>query len=91
MAAHAGREVIEREQVRELAGAGRLLLQVVDDLQLPVQQGLIPAAEAHQDLPQAVTQPGLGGGRLERGPLDGADGRHGGGDLRRVRELGPCP
>jgi hypothetical protein len=91
VAAHAGREVVQREQVRELARTGRLLLQVVDDLQLPVQQGLIPAAEAHQDLPQAVAQPGLGGRRLVRGPLDGTDGRHGGGDLRRVRELGPCP
>jgi hypothetical protein len=91
VAAHPGREVVEREQVRELAGTGRLLLQLVDDLQLPVQQGLVPAAEAHQDLPQAVTQPGLGGRRLERGPLDGADGRRGSGDLRRLGELGPRP
>jgi hypothetical protein len=91
VAAHPGREVVEREQVGELAGTGRLLLQVVDDLQLPVQQGLIPAAEAHQDLPQAVTQPGLAGRRLERGPLDGADGRNGGGDFGRLRELGACP
>ena len=91
VAAHPGREVVQREQVRELAGTDRLLLQVVDDLQLPVQQGLIPAAQAHEDLPQAVAQPGLADGRLERGPLDGADGRGSGGDLGRLGELGARP
>ena len=53
---HPGGEVVEREQLGERAWARRLLLQGVDDAQLTVQQRLIPAAEAGQDLPEAVPQ-----------------------------------
>ena len=61
--AHPGGEVVEREQFAERRRALGLLLQRVDDAQLPVQQGLVPLAEARQDLPQAVAHARLGGGR----------------------------
>src|SRR5579863_3739197 len=55
--------MVEREQLAERRRALGSLLQRVDDAQLPVQQGLVPLAEAREDLPQAVAHSRLGGGR----------------------------
>ena len=69
MPAHPGGEVVQREQVGQRGRVGRLLLQRVDQPQLPLQQRLVPPGQADEDLAEAVAQPGLAGGRRDGGLL----------------------
>lgn len=77
MPPHPGSQMVQREQVGQGGRVGRLLLQRVDQPQLPLQQRLVPPGQADEDLAQADAQPGLTGGGRDRGPLQPADGRDG--------------
>jgi hypothetical protein len=85
MAAHPGGEVVQREQVRQGRRVGGLLLQGVDQAQLPLQQRLVPSGQADKDLPDAVAQAGFTDRGRRRRPLQAGDGGLRLGDLGRLR------
>ena len=70
VAAHAGRQVVEPEQVLQGLGVGLVALQVVDQLQLAVDQGLGAAGQVGEHVADRPAQAGLLGGQPDRDLLD---------------------
>ena len=56
VAAHAGREMIEPEEVLELVRVGLRRFQLVDELDLTVEQRLVAPGQADEDLADALAQ-----------------------------------
>ena len=67
VAAHAGGEVVEPEEVLELVGVVLVGLELVDELDLAVEQRLVAAGQVDEDVADALAeQRGLLGGDLDR-------------------------
>ena len=60
VAPHPGGDVIEREQVGERIGVALRLLELVDDLQLPVQEALVAAGEVGEQVGRELAPVDLG-------------------------------
>ena len=94
VAAHAGGQVVELEQVVQGVGVGLGALQVVDQLQLAVDQALAAPGQVEEHVADRLAQGGLLGGDLDGHPVDRVEGgRHLadlvlGLDLDRRRRLG---
>ena len=77
---HAGREVIQAEEVLEGVGIGLLTLQVVDELELTVEEVLVSATEANESTSDVLaTKLRLASCKIHRSTLHG---------IQRARELG---
>ncbi len=74
VAAHAGGEVVEAEEVRELVAVLRAPFHGVQERQLTVQEHLVAAREVDEDLGDAASHVRLFDGGLDRGPLQGVEG-----------------
>ena len=77
VAAHAGGQVVELEEVVEGVGVGLGALQVVDQLQLAVDQALAAPGQVEEHVADRLAQGGLLGGDLDGHPVDRVEGgRH---------------
>ncbi len=83
VAAHAGRQVVEAEQVLQRLRVLRPALHGVEQRELAVQQALVAAGQVEEHVADAAAQGRLPDGRLDGGPLDGAERRTDVLDLRR--------
>ena len=73
VAAHAGGEVVEPEEVGQFVGVLGAALHGVQEGELAVQQDLVAAGEVDEDLGDAAPHVGLFDGGLDGGPLEGVE------------------
>ena len=75
VAAHAGGEVVELEEVVELVGVLLVRLELVDELDLAVEERLVAAGQVDEDVADALAeQDGLLLGHLDGHLLDRVEG-----------------
>src|SRR4029450_3008709 len=77
VAAHAGRQVVQLEQVVQGVGVGLGAFQVVDQFQLAVDQALAAPSQVEEHVADRLAQSGLLGGDLDGHPVHRVEGgRH---------------
>ncbi len=78
VAAHAGGEVVEAEEVGEGVGVGFVGFEFGDEVELAAEEVLVAAAEVDEAVGDVAAEDGLFDGEVEGGVLDGVEG---GGDV----------
>ena len=74
VAAHAGGEVVEAEEVGEGVGVGFVGFEFGDEVELAAEEVLVAAAEVDEAVGDVAAEDGLFDGEVEGGVLDGVEG-----------------